>query len=236
MLVPLHGIASRHDLPLPFSFVVVGAALALAISFVVLAVAWREPRYHRGQRPAAAHPDQGGRPARRTPRRPAGHPRHLGLGGAGPDGRAGPADQPGLRLRLRLGLGGLGTHLAAVRPVLAGDEPAAHHPCRALRPGPGRPEARTGHPPPPARGVAGGRGPVRVRLAGAGPARPDHAAGAPGLGPGLAGDHGARGHRLRPALDRGRRSVRDLRHHGRQRLRLAKGRRRAPARSTRWPT
>ncbi len=45
MLVPLHGIASRHDLPLPFSFVVVGAALALAISFVVLAVAWREPRF-----------------------------------------------------------------------------------------------------------------------------------------------------------------------------------------------
>jgi hypothetical protein len=45
MLVPLHGIASRHDLPLPFSFVVVGAALALTISFVVLAVAWREPRY-----------------------------------------------------------------------------------------------------------------------------------------------------------------------------------------------
>ena len=29
MLIPLHGIASRHDLPLPFSFVVVGAALAL---------------------------------------------------------------------------------------------------------------------------------------------------------------------------------------------------------------
>ena len=36
MLIPLHGIASRHDLPLPFGFVVVGAALALALSFVVL--------------------------------------------------------------------------------------------------------------------------------------------------------------------------------------------------------
>jgi len=45
LLVPLHGIASRHDLPLPFSFVVLGAALALTISFVVLLVAWRQPRF-----------------------------------------------------------------------------------------------------------------------------------------------------------------------------------------------
>jgi hypothetical protein len=45
VLIPLHGIASRHDLPLPFSFVVVGAAFALAISFVVLIFAWRRPRF-----------------------------------------------------------------------------------------------------------------------------------------------------------------------------------------------
>jgi hypothetical protein len=52
MLVPLHGIASRHDLPLPFSFVVVGAALALTLSFVVLLLAWRRPRFTRlGGRP-----------------------------------------------------------------------------------------------------------------------------------------------------------------------------------------
>src|SRR5688572_14466137 len=39
MLVPLHGIASRHDLPLPFSF-------------VVLIFAWRAPRFDRvGGRP-----------------------------------------------------------------------------------------------------------------------------------------------------------------------------------------
>jgi hypothetical protein len=44
-LVPLHGIGTRHDLPLPFSFVVTGAALALVISFVVLFFAWRRPRY-----------------------------------------------------------------------------------------------------------------------------------------------------------------------------------------------
>lgn len=47
MLVPLHGIASRHDLPLPFSYVVTGAALALAVSFVVLLLAWRRPRFAR---------------------------------------------------------------------------------------------------------------------------------------------------------------------------------------------
>jgi hypothetical protein len=44
-LVPLHGIASRHDLPLPFSFVLIGAAAALAITFGVLLLAWRRPRF-----------------------------------------------------------------------------------------------------------------------------------------------------------------------------------------------
>lgn len=43
--VPLHGIGSRQDLPLPFSFVVTGAAVAVVVSFLVLFVAWREPRY-----------------------------------------------------------------------------------------------------------------------------------------------------------------------------------------------
>ena len=47
MLLPLHGIASRGDLPLPFSFVVLGAALALTLSFVVLLRAWRQPRFLR---------------------------------------------------------------------------------------------------------------------------------------------------------------------------------------------
>jgi hypothetical protein len=47
MLIPLHGIASRRDLPLPFSFVVVGAVLALVISFAILILAWRKPRFER---------------------------------------------------------------------------------------------------------------------------------------------------------------------------------------------
>jgi len=51
-MLPLHGIASRHDLPLPFSFVVIGAVLALTISFVILIFAWRQPRFDRvGGRP-----------------------------------------------------------------------------------------------------------------------------------------------------------------------------------------
>lgn len=45
LLVPMHGIGSRQDLPLPFELVLVGAALALAVSFVVLAFAWRSSRW-----------------------------------------------------------------------------------------------------------------------------------------------------------------------------------------------
>ena len=47
MLIPLHGIASRRDLPLPFSFVMAGAVLALVISFAILIFAWRTPRFKR---------------------------------------------------------------------------------------------------------------------------------------------------------------------------------------------
>jgi hypothetical protein len=52
MLIPLHGIASRRDLPLPFSLVVIGAVLALVISFAIFIFAWRQPRFERvGGRP-----------------------------------------------------------------------------------------------------------------------------------------------------------------------------------------
>ncbi|MFW6599437.1 hypothetical protein ACQBAU_11590 [Propionibacteriaceae bacterium Y2011] len=43
--LPLHGIASRHDLPLPFEFVVVGAVVALVVSFVLLFFGWPKQRY-----------------------------------------------------------------------------------------------------------------------------------------------------------------------------------------------
>lgn len=50
-MTPLHGIASRDDLPLPFGLIVVAAAIVLVATFWVLLLAWREPRYRdrRGQ-------------------------------------------------------------------------------------------------------------------------------------------------------------------------------------------
>ncbi|HMR50589.1 MAG TPA: hypothetical protein PKE40_15165 [Arachnia sp.] len=44
-MIPLHGIASRHDLPLPFATVLLGAAAVLLITFWVVVFAWRTPRY-----------------------------------------------------------------------------------------------------------------------------------------------------------------------------------------------
>jgi hypothetical protein len=39
-----HGVGSRQDLPIPFSFVVLGAAVALVVSFLALLLLWQEPR------------------------------------------------------------------------------------------------------------------------------------------------------------------------------------------------
>ena len=47
MILPLHGLGSRQDLPLPFEFVLFGAALALVVSFAVLVAAWKRPRLTR---------------------------------------------------------------------------------------------------------------------------------------------------------------------------------------------
>jgi hypothetical protein len=43
-LLPAHGVGSREDLPLPFSLLLVGAAVALVVSFVALGLLWKEPR------------------------------------------------------------------------------------------------------------------------------------------------------------------------------------------------
>ena len=40
-----HGVPSVDPLPIPLSFAVTGAALALVVSFVILAFAWRRPRF-----------------------------------------------------------------------------------------------------------------------------------------------------------------------------------------------
>ncbi|WP_040284370.1 hypothetical protein [Tessaracoccus massiliensis] len=44
-MIPLHGIASRSDLPLPFELVVAGGAIVLIITFWVALFAWKQPRY-----------------------------------------------------------------------------------------------------------------------------------------------------------------------------------------------
>jgi hypothetical protein len=44
-MLPLHGIGGRQDLPIPFGLAVGGAAVAVAVSFVVLGLAWRTPKY-----------------------------------------------------------------------------------------------------------------------------------------------------------------------------------------------
>jgi hypothetical protein len=44
-MVLAHGIGGAKDLPIPAGYAFVGAAVALAVSFVVLAVAWRTPRF-----------------------------------------------------------------------------------------------------------------------------------------------------------------------------------------------
>src|SRR5215217_4555364 len=55
-LVFAHGIGGAKDLPIPAAYAMAGAGAALAISFIVLALAWRTPRFdaaHQG-RPAPA--------------------------------------------------------------------------------------------------------------------------------------------------------------------------------------
>lgn len=44
-MVFAHGVGGAADLPIPAEFAIAGAAAALAVSFIVLALAWRSPRY-----------------------------------------------------------------------------------------------------------------------------------------------------------------------------------------------
>ena len=53
--LPLHGIGGSKDLPIPLELAITGATAALVISFCVLALAWREPRYE-GPRPGRPVP------------------------------------------------------------------------------------------------------------------------------------------------------------------------------------
>ena len=55
-LVPMHGLGGAKDLPIPVELAIAGATAALVVSFCVLALAWRTPRYQqvRPGRPAPA--------------------------------------------------------------------------------------------------------------------------------------------------------------------------------------
>ncbi len=43
-----HGVGSREDLPIPFGYALVGAAVALVVSFLALGLLWKEPRLRPG--------------------------------------------------------------------------------------------------------------------------------------------------------------------------------------------
>ncbi len=51
-----HGLSGATDLPIPFLYAMVGATWALTISFAVLALAWKEPRFGRETDPAPEPP------------------------------------------------------------------------------------------------------------------------------------------------------------------------------------
>ncbi len=56
VLLPQHGLGGSTDLPIPFLYAMVGASWALTISFAVLALAWKEPRFAGGPVPADPPP------------------------------------------------------------------------------------------------------------------------------------------------------------------------------------
>jgi hypothetical protein len=60
-VIEAHGIGGQADLPIPLSLAISGAVAALVLSFAVLILAWRNPRYDRPGRPG--EPARAGRPA-----------------------------------------------------------------------------------------------------------------------------------------------------------------------------
>jgi hypothetical protein len=57
-VIQTHGLGGSTDLPIPFVYAMVGASWALTISFAVLALAWKEPKF-------AGEPEPGDPPRRR---------------------------------------------------------------------------------------------------------------------------------------------------------------------------
>ncbi|MEO6471108.1 MAG: hypothetical protein ABIR57_04595 [Aeromicrobium sp.] len=55
-MLQAHGLGGATDLPIPFLYAMVGASWALTISFAVLALAWKEPRFADEAVPATEEP------------------------------------------------------------------------------------------------------------------------------------------------------------------------------------
>jgi hypothetical protein len=55
-LVPMHGIGGAQDLPIPRELAIAGGTAALIVSFCVLILAWRKPRYTPGSERLAGRP------------------------------------------------------------------------------------------------------------------------------------------------------------------------------------
>lgn len=58
VMISAHGLGGAKDLPIPAEYAVAGACAALGVSFIVLALAWTEPRFGRG----TVQPDEAGAP------------------------------------------------------------------------------------------------------------------------------------------------------------------------------
>ena len=49
LILPMHGLGGGADLPIPASLAIAAGTAALTVSFVVLLLAWRSPRFGDGR-------------------------------------------------------------------------------------------------------------------------------------------------------------------------------------------
>ena len=137
-----HGIGGAKDLPISPELAIAGAVAALAVSFTVLALAWREPRYDAATS-GRPRPGVAGRARRRRAacaHRPAGR-RHRCSSCTSPWRRCFGKDlltNPFFGMFYVLVWVGLVPVVAALRPGLEGDQPGPHD---QRRPSPGCPAA-----------------------------------------------------------------------------------------------
>ena len=169
-IVEAHGIGGQQDLPISLELAISGAVAALVVSFTVLAVAWRTPRFDAATsgRPAPGWLNRivtsTGVPVAPAGFRVRGLPLHRGRGRL----RQGHDHQPGVRHLLRAALGRRTPFVGAARSGVEGDQPGPLHQL-AVREALGQ-RSRPGllRVPRPARLLAGRHRPLRLRVARAG--------------------------------------------------------------------